>query len=304
MEKTRKKILGFLCLAATIAITVVAACLPTAQSSAVGGANTNITLRVLGPIADVTITESPESIIESTIPIVIDPNQTIVFTHEHVDPVIAVIAYLPFGIPDGTDYTYTEVYHELTDYQPGSVTTILNLDDYGYGHFIFTVTGDGDSGYDEDSVAFDYSALVIDAEQEVPGENPTTDLYYDDEVVDYIIVTILDENGNEIPGVDPIRVPSGVHEIELPFIENDLPSGNYIIKADPYDEDGNIVPNIAVDDLLYIAPDLEVPNTGGPLGMLNLSRTDYIATGVIIFFSGAIFAIIMLKKQRKDNKKR
>lgn len=301
MEKTRKKILGFICLAATIAITIVAASLPSANSSAVGGATTHINMRVIGPLANVDITESPTSIIESPIPIVIDPAQAITFICENVDPVNAGIIYRPYGSDTAT--VTEQIFSSLEDYQPCEHTLNLDLDEYGYGHFIVNVQGNGDSGFDEDSVAFDYSSLVIDAEQKEPGENPIVDLYYDDEVVDKIILTVLDENGNPVPGLEEIEVPSGTHEVELPFLENDVPSGNYTVAATPYDEDGNIVPNEASDDLTYIAPDLEIPNTGGPFGMLNLSRTDYLMTGIIVTFTAGAAALFFLSK-RKNSKKR
>lgn len=298
MEKTRKRILGFICLVATIIVTIIAANIPSANTSA-AGTNTSITLRVVGPIPDVSITDSPESIIESTIPIVIDPAQSITFTCENVDPVNAGIIYTPFG-DDGTGVIAEQIFTSLENYLPCEHILPLDLDEYGYGNFIITVQGDGDAGFDEDSVTFDYSALVIDAEQENPGENPIVQLYYDDEVVDKIILTVYDKDGNIVPGLEAIEVESGTHEVELPFLENDVEGGNYIVKATPYDEDGNIVPNKAQDDLLYIAPDLEIPNTGGPLGMLNLSRTDYLATGVIVFVSAAAFGLFFLKKSKKN----
>ncbi len=299
MEKTRKKILGFVCLAATVIITIIAANIPSVNTSAVG-TTTKITMRVVGHLPNVSITESPTSVIETPVPIVITPNQAIKFICENVDPVNAGIVYRPFGETNPT--VSQEIFSSHEDYQPCEHLLNLNLDDYGYGNFIVNVQGDGDSGFDEDSVTFDYSSLVIDANQEEPGEDPIVKLYYDDEVVDKIIVTVLDENGDPVPGLEEIEVPSGTHEIELPFADNDVPSGNYTVKATPYDEDGNIVPNKAEDDLTYIAPDLEVPNTGGPLGMLNLSRSDYIMTGIIVTIVSAAGALFFLSK--KSNKKR
>lgn len=301
MEKTKKKILGFICLVATVAITIVAATLPNANSSAVG-TTTKITMRVVGPVPNIDITKSPESIIESPIPIVIDPIQAITFICEHVDPVNAGIIYRPFS--SATPTVSEEIFSSSENYEPCEHILNLNLDDYGYGNFIVNVQGDGDSGFDEDSVTFDYSSLAITAEQKEPGEDPIVELFYDDEVVDKIILTVYDENGNIVPGLENIEVPSGTHEVELPFAENDVKSGNYIVKATPYDEDGNIVPNKAQDSLTYIAPDLEVPNTGGPLGMLNLSRSDYLMTGVIVFITFGAGAIFFLKKSKKTTKKR
>lgn len=300
MEKTRKKILGFICLAATIVITIIAANLPSANTSAVG-TSTKITMRVVGPTPNIDITESPESIIESPIPIVITPAQVITFICEHVDPVNAGLIYRPFSSTTAT--VSEQIFSSLEDYQPCEHTLDLNLDDYGYGNFIINIQGDGRSGFDEDSVTFDYSSLVITAEQEEPGEDPIVNLYYDDEVVDTIIITVLDENGNPVPGLEEIKVKSGTHEVELPFMDNNVPSGFYTIKATPYNKAGQVVPNKAEASLTYIAPDLEVPNTGGPLGMLNLSRSDYIITGVVVFISSAAGALFFLNK-KKDNKKR
>ena len=303
MEKTKKRILGFLCLVATIVITIIAANIPVANTSATGGTNTNITLRVVGPIPNIDIINSPFSIIESPIPIVIDPIQAVTFICEHVDPVNAGITYRPYGEITESDIVSQQIFSSFEDYQPCEHILNLNLDDYGYGNFVVNIQGDGKSGFAEDSVAFEYSALVITAEQENPGEDPIANLYYDDEVVDTIVITILDENGNEIPGVDPITVSSGTHEVELPFAANDLKSGKYIIKATPYDEVGNVVPNRASDTLDYIAPDLEVPNTGGIFGALNFSRTDYLATGIIVTVAAAGGALFFLSKRKKDSKK-
>ncbi len=301
MEKTRKKILGFLCLIATIAITIVAASIPSANTSA--GTNTYITLRVVGPTPDITITESPESIIPSAIPIVINKNQAVKFICDNVDSVNAGLIYTPFN-NDPSAIVSEQIFSSFENYEACEHTLNLDLSQYGYGNFLINIQGDGDIGFDEDSVTFDYSSLAITANQDEPGEDPIVELFYDDEVVDKIIITVYDENGNVVPGLEAIEVSSGTHEVELPFAENDVKSGNYIVKATPYDEDGNIVPNKAQDSLTYIAPDLEVPNTGGPLGMLNLSRSDYLMTGVIVFIAFGAVAIFFLKKSKKTTKKR
>ena len=50
---------------------------------------------------------------------------------------------------------------------------------------------------------------------------------------------------------------------------------------------------------------LAVPNTGGLFGALNISKTDYLITGVIVFLLTGIFgAVFIAKRQKKISRRR
>lgn len=255
MNKTKKRIFGLLGLAIIAAITVFAAFLPAPSASAVGG-TTVLRVRVLGGIPDVTITDGPTSVVEhSTIPIVTTSDQSFTYINEQVGHIVVTLHYLDTGGGLGTDEVIAEY---DTPYDPGSRTINLNLDDYGYGSFIITVNGDGTHGADEDSIAFVYVPISIDAKQLEIDCNPVANYVYDANVTDHAILKVYTNDNQLIPALSNIPVTNGNFASTLPFRENDLEKGYYWVEIVTYNDYDEVIAT-AIDRFYY---DLSEPGPG------------------------------------------
>ena len=125
----------------------------------------------------------------------------------------------------------------------------------------------------------------------------------DEEKVDTIVINVYDEDGNLVEGLSPIVVEAPNKSVVIPFDDPnlDLPSGNYTLVVQAYNADGvelyrenSLVvyyEKIEIPDTAV--PDTEAPDTGGFFRNFNISRTDYLLTGLTIFtivgISGAVF---------------
>ncbi len=421
MNKTKKRVFGLLGLAIVAAITVFAAFLP-APNAAAADAGTVLRVRVLGDIPDVTITDGPISVVpHSVTPIVTSKDQSFTYINEKVGHIVVTLHY-----DDKNGHTSTHILDEYDiDYIADTRTINLDLDNYGYGNFIITVSGDGRYGADEDTIMFDYVPVDIEAEQPAidedpvatyvydtnktdsavlnvytdeeelitsladipvtigefssilpfeangmeegfykveivtydnngdeigrdidrfyynlsdpgpgPGPSTTVDIEaeqpaidedpvatysYDPDITDHAILNVYDDDGNLITVLSEIPVTIGEYTTTLPFAENGMEEGYYRVEIVTFDEHGNEIGR-DIDRFYYDlsegdtpepgpgpkpTPDEEdvpdVPNTG-LFTNLNISRADYVMSGIIVFFSAAIFALIYLA--RKGSKRR
>ena len=68
---------------------------------------------------------------------------------------------------------------------------------------------------------------------------------------------------------------------------------------DAYDKNGNII-SVKTTPVEYTPATPELPNTGSLVGGLNISRLDYIVTGLIAFALISGFAVYLaLRKSRR-----
>lgn len=129
----------------------------------------------------------------------------------------------------------------------------------------------------------------------------------------------VDENGVEHPiiiGRDQID-DQGQVLITLPFDEYGAKSGDYTTVLVSYDANGNIIainpvdfpyaepgtPPVPVDPTNPTDPNApNVPDTGIALGGLNISRLDYILTGLIAFGAVAGFAIYLICRRNRHDR--
>ncbi len=101
--------------------------------------------------------------------------------------------------------------------------------------------------------------------------------------------------------VDTIEVPKTGGNIKIPVEK--YGTGNYEIIVKYYDKDGNLIGigsrfEIVVDKI----PSAGAPDTGGPFQNLEISRADYLATGLLVFFVFAIVAFGVVLRGRKTTK--
>ena len=302
MKKTQKKIFGLLGIALVAAMTIIAAALPNPGATAVSVHDT-ITIRVVGNAPDVNLTGIESGAIYT------HPKHTINFTADDVDITTVTIKHID---RDNVEHVHVLGSYAF-DYEPGSDVFDLDLNDpeYGYGEYTIIAIGEGFGGVnDTDIITFTYLPVYGTVVEDEDDGKTILELDYnpydedDDESdgeVAEIEINIYDENGNKIDDISPIFVTPPTTEVELPV--DDLPSGTYKIEIIAYDKDG---------EELYkaywtktINEEIPVPDTGAFLRNLNISRVDYLLTGLLIFFSIGIFGFVFIaKKQRNTTRRR
>ena len=177
--------------------------------------------------------------------------------------------------------------------------------DYGYGEYKITARGDGINGlYSEDVAEFGYYPVVGAATQNKDTWNVDVNLDYDktNEDITEIILNVYDADGNLITGLSPVELPVPLDKttISLDFAKYGLEDGTYKITATAYDAEGNI---IYLPYIMYVNFENEpvpTPNTGGLFQNLNISSTDYLVTGLVVFGIVAVAgATFIVRNKRK-----
>lgn len=305
MKKTKKRILGLLGLILVAIITIFAAFLPGSETSAVGATSVTdtITVRVVGSVPDINIT-SP-----SNNSVFIVPDLNFSFNYENVGDVLVKVKYTD---KDGILYDYTLAEFDA-NYDPGTYSEDLKTlleEQFGYGKYVISAKGigfiegeDGQHIYDEDLVEFWFYPVVGEAAEDNNDGLVYLDLTYDkeNENIKTIGINVYDEGGNLVKVISPITVKAPGDRVELPFSENDLASGNYKIEITAYDAEGNALYKPYVTYFYYET--LPAPDTGAVFGNLNISKTDYLVTGLLIFLSAAVLGIIFITKDRGSKKR-
>lgn len=308
MKKTKKRVLGLLGLVLVIITTIFAAFLPGPEASAEGGITSvtdTISVRVVGSVPDVLNVKPING------SVFIYPDQDLSFDYENVEYLTITIRYTD---KDDVEHIIPLLEKDdpesFVDYIPGSYSTPLDLlaEDYGYGEYRVEIVGIGFNDVkDFETVEFALYPVVGEANEADDGK-VYLDLQYDteNENINTIGINIYDENGNLANVLSPITVNTPDMRVELPFAENNLPTGNYRIEITAYNVEGDALYKPYITYYYYEM--IPVPNTGALFSNLNISRTDYLVTGLIIFFLAAILGIVFIVKGRSNksrlNKKR
>lgn len=195
----------------------------------------------------------------------------------------ASIGCTPSTTTEEGGYTYDSVECDLTK--------------YGYGEYTLRVTADGPAGPAENSVHFWYLPISISIERdEDDAENPIVHIDHSEDVK-YATIEVLDKDGNPI--FDTITVNPITRDVVLPFFENKIKSGTYTIRITAYDINGNVIYQ-PYQKTLEDWNSIHIPDTGSLFQNLNISRTDYLITGLVVFTIAAIFGLIFTIKNRKN----
>ena len=189
----------------------------------------------------------------------------------------------------------------------------IDVNNYGYGKYVVTAHGVGYAGaYDEDMVVFWYLPVYAEVTEDENTGNYKVDLDYNADDgsgggggtstgdVASIEVNVYDSNGNLVKELSPIKVTPPTKSIELPFGDYGLPSGTYTIKISAYDKNGNELYEPYVITIEYKA--IPVPDTGMFFQNLNISRTDFLVTGLIIFGIVGVGGAIFISKRNKSKR--
>lgn len=312
MRKTQKEIFGLFGLILVAAMTVFAASLPSPNAAAEGsGVVDTVIIRVVGSQPNVYFT-SPDN--ESSF---VGPNQIISYNFENIKSAVLTMTYFD-GTTTYPPYTL-DTMTDITD-QSGTGTYNIDLSSYGYGEYTINVTGEGPGGVEDfDVITFSYYPITATVEQEEENGDPSVILEYDDNNtdIDRIEINVYDEDGNLVSALSPTTVLPDDKNVLLPFAENNIPAGQYRIETTAYDVNGD--PLYSSYGIIHTyepkvtpAPDeggdeeeeedMVVPNTGGLFETMNISQSDYLITGLMIFFITGIGGAIFIAKSRNSKR--
>ena len=212
---------------------------------------------------------------------------------------------------------------------PDKITIDLSDFDLEYGTYVISAHAHNPIGFDEDSYEFYYvpaKATQLEKDEDDDAADPVINVEYDD-TVEKIEIVVYDGSGNPVfdePLVINVPAPyrAGAEEITLPFGSYGLPSGDdYKIKLIAYrqnpvydesgnpvlDESGNPVTALSIIEapsifypLHYTAPEAPaIPDTGRLLQSLNITKTDYMLTSIVVMIIATIGAIILLNRSKR-----
>lgn len=331
MQK-RKKLFGRIGLVFVALMTIFAYQLPTVDAYATGSSHTDvIRVTVYDQHPGITI-KSPEN--DAT---VATPTITVTFDYENAEYIEFVASYVD---ENGATQTVTVGRYDPATLDPTfnyasetGATIELDLAAYGldYAHFILHAYSTSAIGYDEDSIEFDFAPTVVTQTGTDAESDPIVKVDYDDGVA-RVELMVYDKNGNPIYD-EPIVINvtpdesgnfhAGSETLTLPFTSYGLETGDYVVVATSYsrtntsgDPDNPVYEYNVIDSALgdidyrtsfpieYVRPKApDVPDTGRFLGNLNLAKSDYIITAVIVFVAAVLIASVILSRKKKDYRK-
>ena len=296
MKKIQKQIFGCFGLGVVAAMTVTAALIPLPEASAATSVTDTIHIRVVGDTPEISgITGITDGAV------ITDPEVTVGINYNDVDTIEFKLTYTN---EDGTVTVYDPIFPDIdANYEDGSAENTMHLDDNqfniggsnGYGDYVLTITGYGEDGVPhETNIRFTYAPFEATAEQDPTTgmvDIETTDV--DDGTVDKIEVYVDGEKVGEIG-------PDG----KFTFIPSDTTQAkDYHIQLVAKDATGK---TIYTEDLVVhfdptLVPDTGVPDTGGFFRNLNISREDYLVTGLIVFFIVGVVGFGVVARSRRIN---
>lgn len=334
MRKTKKQLLGLVCLAAVALMTAFAISLPAPGAAAAdedepasSEGNTQVQVRVEG-VSPACHIESPtgnKTYVKSPIPVRVrcTKSRSISVTYKYKDEA-------------GNEHSGTLVDNKTSaNYDAEVVTADLALSDYADG-VVITATATGNNGTESvpDSVSFNYRAISTEISDKTDPEtgNPSLDIDVSDDVEDVQICVYdksgkpvfaskddpengcvniklkdIDKNGNFEVTMPDGTVIKGTYDsetgeihVELPMDKSGAGEGEYTVIVVGTDKNGNIV-SMNRNDFTYKPVTPELPNTGSIFGDLNISKADYLVTGLIAFGLTAGFAMILIFRRNHRN---
>lgn len=299
MKKTKKRVLGLLGLSLVAVTTIFAASLPWPEAAAINNVTDTIVVRVVGtdPLIEVTSDQDGKELIQQ--------EQVFGFRYYNAEYIDSKILYTN-GEDVTTEHILIEGDARRVNYNDGIYTKDLDLlsDGYGYGEYTIESVATGYSYSREATINFHFIPVKGEA-----AEDPDDGLIYlhldydtENENIDHIKINVYDESGNIVKVISPITVAVPGMKVELPFSENDLPTGNYVIGITAYSAGGELVYSKPYYTSVYYET-IPVPDTGGMFAGMNISKTDYLITGLVIFSLTAVLGFVFVAKG-KNNKNR
>ena len=201
---------------------------------------------------------------------------------------------------------------EIDNPNPGDIANI-NLDDLGPGSYDITV-----EYYDPDGNLIRTDVIpVIKSDTDGKVDVPLDDNV---DVVEIIEVDIYDEDGNlvRVVKIDTgtgiayvydkdgnllFTIPNAYKDGKILISFDDLVSGNYTAVIKYLDGNGKVIGNTKTIKVKYVAGKaIIVPDTGSFFQGLNISREDYLITGIIAFAIIGVVAFGVMKRNHSTKK--
>ena len=301
MQKAKKQLLGFGGLAFVVALTAFATTLPTGATS-VGG-NVDVVVQVYNV--------NFETVINSPLDGELFSKSEIDFseTHSHAYRVDYVLQKLNSDGSVAETYSLDE-YAVVGEDVSGNTDFTLNLNDYGGpGVYVFRSTVTSSVGSTkEDAVQFTYAAISVN-EQDITATATKVDFKVNYTAgVKSLTYVLRDKQGKDLTEVFTVNTSSpdagGVMDLSIDLTELGLDADDYTIFVSGYDDfngKGNLID--AVSAIFNYSPSApNVPDTGSLLSALNISRADYLITGIVCFMIISIIALVVIRRAHKQNR--
>ena len=297
MKKTPKQVLGLVGLGVVATATAFAASIPKPEVLAAEATSITdtITVRVVGSEPNITIT-SPLDETGNGI-VFVEPSINIDFNYENVDTIHQLLVYTD---KDGNkttfdDGTFTPI---ITDYTAGDGRTVLDLSNYGYGNYIFNVKGTHLSAEPtEDIVEFNYLPLTMFVEETDDGKL-IANFEYNPANVCSASINVYDGDKLVTPP-SPIIIDKLTTKYALPLNRTqESAKGTYTFETTAYGCDAPKEPLYTPYVSTFDYENIYVPDTGSLLNKLNISKIDYLATGLLLFFAFATLGLVFTIKKR------
>lgn len=302
MKKTKKQLLGLAGLAAVGIMTAVAYGMPAPDASAT---EQDTTVKVqISEGAPSNVFASPRDGSETA-----NAKVNVVTNYSQAK---RLDFYLTYKDQNGDMQTVLVKSWAPTD-DAGTYSFELDVTPYGFGEFAIhtSVVGYDNVARETDTVTFTYNAAVVDPE---PGKTENGDTVIDVEFsqdTERIVLAIFDKNGNPLKDKNgnPVTInlnrsdidpATGKVSVTIPFSEYGAKAGIYTGVVSAYDKNDSLLTMFTFEiEYAPITPD--TPNTGMlSIGNLNISRVDYLITGIIAFAvaAGAAFLLIFRRSRR------
>ncbi|MFV0485190.1 MAG: hypothetical protein ACK5MU_03130 [Candidatus Saccharimonadales bacterium] len=296
MSRTCKKIAGLACLAFVVGVTVVASGMPPVQEASAAGSDVNVQFRVVDGQYLVQIQNPADGAISYS-------GETVT-GKIHYDYAQTVNVWLV--MPDGSEVLVTTL---TTSGDPsedhGDIVVDLPVSDFG--SYTLKVSGTDLSGNQMpgSAIVFNYKAATVSSED---GSDKIKVEYGTGICKIGFQAYEITDTAKQNPLINPehiIDVPQATNipsTVEVSRSELGLGSGEYIIVINSYD----CLNDTVVDsDETTISAMIEPPKTGAIsiLG-ITITQADYLVTGLIVFVLTAFFAMFLLGRRKKANRRR
>ena len=300
MKKQTKRVLG-LCGLVLVGVMTALACL-------IPGANTNATSSVTDTIKVRVVPSHPDVVLSG-----VTNGQLVTSASQSfkVDYFGMLTFQVSLTFTDQNGNTHTKTFpEEFVDYAEGQKEYPVNLNEivgddgypFGYGPYVISVMGVGHEGVtDTDALSFEYLPVYAEVSKDEESDDSYLDVHYDEENVDKIKINVY-QNGNLVFQIDPESYPVG--RIKLPFDEHGLDEGLYTVELIAYDREGKQLYKPFVLKVKYEPEFIATPDTGSVMQNLNISKTDYLITGILIFTAVVIIGVTLILRSGKNTRNR
>lgn len=289
MKKSKKRLLSYVIAAVVVVTTSVAYKLVISEADATSSVTDKIVVRVYDKYPSVIVTHPTNN------SVVVGPEHTITYDWQNASQTEFTLTYNGEIIDTWID--------EYGSFDPGEYPTgsgAHNVTLEQYGEYVLSFVSTGQAGIFEDSISFRRLATNVEYIESDEDNDPVFEVSYDDAVRD-LDIKIYDSTGNLINTSIKSRTPSGNNSATIVIdMPDDAMEGIYTIVVSGLDASGRLISDPASTTFHYTPPTPEIPDTGDFLGNLNITKTDFLITGLCIFFSVTIFGLFLINRKKES----